>query len=125
VAHVLDGAPLVDGRPARVIRRDDRLDLALLAVPGVRGDAPVIARDDPRIVRRANASVDGSSWKRPVLELRIDAARGNSGAPVLTPSGELVGVIFARSRLRPGHAWAIDAAAADQALEELQAQRLD
>jgi hypothetical protein len=92
-----------------VLRRDDRLDLALLSVPGVRGDAPELARSDPRIVRRADASVDGSGWKRPVLELRIEVEHGDSGAPVLTPSGRVIGVVFARSRSRPGRAWAIDA----------------
>jgi S1-C subfamily serine protease len=108
VAHVLGHDVRVDGRPARVVRRDDRLDLALLAAD-VSGPPVRLGGDDPRVVRRADASVDGSGWKRPVLELRIAAERGDSGAPVLTPSGRVIGVVFAASRSRPGRAWAIDA----------------
>jgi S1-C subfamily serine protease len=107
VAHVLGGEVTVDGRPASVVRRDDRLDLAVLAVPGVRGEAPRIAAAHD--ARRADARVDGSGWRRPVLELRIEVEDGDSGAPVLSPTGRLVGVIFARSRSRDGVAWAIDA----------------
>jgi S1-C subfamily serine protease len=109
VAHVLGPWEVtVDGRAARVLRRDDRLDLAVLSVPGIEGDPVTISRDDPRVIRRADARVDGSGWRRPVLELRTEVEQGDSGAPVLTPSGRLVGVIFARSEIRPV-AWAIDA----------------
>jgi S1-C subfamily serine protease len=108
VAHVLGRDVRVDGRPARVLRRDDRLDLALLAAD-VSGPAVRFGGDDPRVVRRADASIDGSGWRRPVLELRSEVERGDSGAPVVTSSGQVVGVIFAASRSRPGRAWAIDA----------------
>jgi S1-C subfamily serine protease len=109
VAHVLGGGDVVvDGRPATVLRRDERLDLAALSVPDIEGGGVAIARDDPRVLRRADASVDGSRWRRPVLELRTDVTPGDSGAPVLTVSGQVVGVVFARSS-RPGRAWAIDA----------------
>jgi S1-C subfamily serine protease len=108
VAHVLGRDLTVDGQPARVLRRDDRLDLALLAAD-VSGPQVRIAREDPRVQRRADASVDGSGWKRPVLELRSEVEPGDSGAPVLTSSGRVVGVVFARSRSRPGRAWAVDA----------------
>jgi S1-C subfamily serine protease len=109
VAHVLGPHVRVDGRAARLLRRDDRLDLALLAVPGVRGEAPRIASRDPRIVRRADARVDGSGWRRPVLELRTEVEDGDSGSPVVASDGRLVGVVFARSRVREGVAWAVDA----------------
>jgi S1-C subfamily serine protease len=108
VAHVLGHDVRVDGRPARVLRRDDRLDLAVLAAD-VSGPEVRLGGDDPSVVRRANASVDGSRWKRPVLELRSEVEPGDSGAPVLTSSGRLVGVVFAKSRSRPGRAWAVDA----------------
>ena len=108
VAHVLGYDVRVDGRPARVLRRDDRLDLALLAAD-VSGPAVRFGGDDPRVVRRADASMDGSGWKRPVLELRSEVEPGDSGAPVLTSDGRLVGVVFAESRSQPGRAWAIDA----------------
>jgi S1-C subfamily serine protease len=106
VAHVLGRDVRVDGRPATVVRRDDRLDLALLAVPGVRGAPPRIGRSG---ARHLHARIDGSAWRRPVLELRTDVARGDSGTPVLTPAGRLAGVIFARSRDRAGVAYAVDA----------------
>jgi hypothetical protein len=109
VAHVLDGhgSVLVDGRPARVLRRDDRLDLAVL---GARVDGPRVRFGGPPdgLVRRASARVDGASWRRPVLELRTEVEAGDSGTPVLTPSGRVAGVIFARSATRPGVAWAVD-----------------
>ena len=108
VAHVLGHEVTVDDRPARLLRQDDRLDLALLAAD-VSGPQIRLGGDDPRVIRRADASVDGSGWKRPVLELRSEVEPGDSGAPVLTSSGRLVGVVFARSRSRPGRAWAIDA----------------
>jgi S1-C subfamily serine protease len=110
VAHVLGRDLTVDGRPARVVRRDDRLDLAVLAAD-VSGPRLRLGGDDPRVVRRADASIDGSAWKRPVLELRGDVQPGDSGAPVLTSDGRLLGVVFAQSRSRPGRAWATDASA--------------
>ena len=114
VAHVLGRDVRVDGRRATVLRRDDRLDLALLSAPGLDGPPVRIARDDPRVVRDANASLDGSAWRRPVLELRIEVERGDSGAPMLTSSGQVVGIVFARSHR--GTAWAVDAS--DQAVAE-------
>jgi len=109
VSHVLNGGEVtVDGHAASVVRRDERLDLAVLSVPGIEGGGVELARRDPRIVRRADASLDRSGWRRPVLELRVEVEPGDSGAPVLTASGQVVGVVFARSE-RPGRAWAIDA----------------
>jgi hypothetical protein len=61
-----------------------------------------------RLVRRADARIDGSAWRRPVLELRADVRVGDSGAPVLSATGRPVGIVFARSRARDGVAWAVD-----------------
>ena len=107
---------IVEGRRAAVVRRDDRLDVAVLAVPGVDG-APVrvaagatrvvVGGRAARVVRRITARVDGAA-ARPALELRARVARGQSGTPVLTPGGKLVGMIFARSRERAGVAYAVD-----------------
>lgn len=107
VAHVLGPGLRVDGRPATVLRRDDRLDLALLAVPRVSGRP--LERRRVEIVRHLRARLDGSAWRRPVLELRTEVARGDSGTPVVTGSGRVVGVVFARSRDRDGVAYAVDA----------------
>lgn len=115
VAHVLDGTGdvLVDGRRAEVVRRDERLDLAVLSVPGVDGPRVRVGGGTPEgLIRRANARIDGSAWRRPVLELRIEVEDGDSGTPVLTSSGRVAGVIFARSTTRPGTAWAVDYPAA-------------
>ena len=81
VAHVVGDEPITaDGRPATVVRVDERSDLALLRVPGVRGERPrfgggdattVLGRPAP-VVRRIRASVDGGP-RRAALELR---ARG-------------------------------------------------
>ncbi len=106
VAHVLGPRVRVDGRPATVLRRNERLDLALLSVPGVTGTAPRLGRAGGR---HLHARVDGSAWRRPVLELQRDVRPGDSGTPVLSPTGRLVGVVFARSRERPGVAYAVDA----------------
>jgi Trypsin-like peptidase domain len=122
VAHVVGdgGAITVAGRPAAVALVDRALDLAVLAVPGVGGAAPRPGGDvarvivpggarPARLVRRISARVDGV--RRPALELRADVAAGDSGAPVVSSAGRLAGVVFARSRGRPGVAYAIDAAA--------------
>ena len=116
VAHVLgDGAEIaVDGRPATIARLDRARDLAVLRVPGVRGEAVrlggggdtrLLGRRAP-IVRRIDASVDGGP-RRPALELRADVAAGDSGAPLVTPTGRVAGVVFAASRTRPGIAYAV------------------
>jgi S1-C subfamily serine protease len=133
VAHVLDGAAVTvrgaDGiaRRGRVLRRDDAVDLALVAVPGLGGDGigaasrtaglgAVLLRDGSRpatVVRQADARVRAGDGRllarRPVLELRADVRAGDSGAPVVDAGGRVVGVVFARSRARDGVAWAVDA----------------
>ncbi len=121
VAHVLGdgGAIAVGGRRATVARVDPRLDLALLSVPGVRGEplrvaagragTSLLGRRAP-VVRRISARVDGGG-ARPALEVRAEIAAGDSGAPLVTASGRLAGVVFARSRTRPAIAYAVDASA--------------
>jgi S1-C subfamily serine protease len=122
VAHVLrgGGAVRVTGRPARVVRADRRLDLAVLAVPGL-GAAPLSGRGarvevlragrpralPARVERRVTATLGRD--RRPALELSAAVQPGDSGAPVTDASGRLVGVVFARSGDRT--AWAVDASA--------------
>jgi hypothetical protein len=114
VAHVLGhGDVRVDGRAATVVRRDDRLDLAVLSVPGLDGPRARFGGHVYGEVRRASASMDGSAWRRPVLELRIEVHDGESGTPALTSDGRVAGVIFARSTRRPGVAWASSLSARD------------
>jgi S1-C subfamily serine protease len=148
VAHVVDGAARLavraPGGPAlaaRVVRRDRRADLAVLAVPGMRGprirsvappaDAPVwalVVRDDRlawrrtqvrrAIVAHVRASPAERALTRPALELEARTRAGDSGAPVVTEGGRLAGVLFARSRSRAGTAYAVDAIALDRLLRD-------
>jgi hypothetical protein len=136
VSHVLDGPVTVRGRRARVIRIDRRNDLALLSAPGVGAAAARLASaaNDERLwvgrlrdgrpsvlsvhVRRsiaAHVRPPGArrAVVRPALELAVlrrgGIAAGDSGAAVLTDSGELAGIVFAASRNRADTAYAIDA----------------
>ena len=126
VAHIVDGGAIAvrgaDGIARRgvVVRRDDTLDLALLAVPGLRsapsfpraGTHLLVRRDGAvtslpaRVARRITARIGIA--RRPALELAATAAAGDSGAPVLS-GGRLTGIVFARSRERAGVAYAVDA----------------
>jgi S1-C subfamily serine protease len=134
VAHALDGGRRVTvaGRPARVLRADRRLDLAVLAVPGLRASAVRVGGDADRV--RLAVLRDGRAgslpatvrrrvlvhWRdrpagpprdRPGLELAARVDPGDSGAPVLDARGRLLGVLYARSSDDDRTAWAIDASA--------------
>ena len=139
VAHVLDGAGAITvrspggpARRARVVRRDRRADLAVLAVPGaggrrirvatppagsamwmlvVRDGQPAWRRAEVRraIVAHVRAPRAERALARPALELDARPRAGDSGAPVVTASGGLAGVLFARSRMRDSTAYAVDA----------------
>ena len=129
-----DGAVMVSGIGARVLRVDRRSDLALLAVQGIGGRPPALmeagARDEVRVlrlrdgrssslsvrVRRAivahvSALGGGHMVTRPALELGARVRAGDSGAPVVSRSGALAGVIFAASSRREETAYAVDASA--------------
>jgi S1-C subfamily serine protease len=133
VAHALTGAQAIDvaGRPARVVRVDRRLDLAVLAVPGLRAQALRIGgttgRAEIAVVRdRRMRSLEATvrhrvtiRWRdqpgdaprvRPGLEVAARIDPGDSGAPVLDARGRLLGVVYARSR-DERTAWAVDASA--------------
>lgn len=129
VAHAVPRVGVTVRRPdgvavhATLLRRDELLDLAVLAVPGIAPAGMPGAGSGTRVrggwidtvvVRRADATVragDGRTLaRRPVLELRADVRAGDSGAPVVI-DGRVAGVVFARSRARDDVAWAVDAAA--------------
>jgi S1-C subfamily serine protease len=134
VAHALSGGRglTVAGRRARVVRIDRRLDLALLAAPGLRAPAVRLGGDAGRVgiavIRdRRAVSLPGTvrrhvlvHWReqptdpprdRPGLELAARIAPGDSGAPVVDRRGRVLGVLYARSSDREGTAWAVDASA--------------
>jgi hypothetical protein len=137
VAHVLDGPVTVAGRRVRVLRVDRRSDLALLSAPGAGTAAPdnagaangehlrVVRLRDGRasmlsvhvrrsIVAHVRAPGSASALVRPALELAASernggVAPGDSGAAVVTDSGEVAGIVFAASRNRSDTAYAVDA----------------
>ena len=134
VAHAVAGrgAVRVAGRPARVLRVDGRLDLALLAVPGLRAPAVrlgevarrvtlAVLRDGRptplggavrrRVVIRFRDQPSDPPEVRPGLEVAASINPGDSGAPVLDTRGRVLGVVYARSRDRADTAWAVDASA--------------
>jgi S1-C subfamily serine protease len=145
VAHLLERRPRIEvrghggpRRRARLLRLDRRTDLALLAVPGLRGsplqtaDAPddvrlLLLRDGRGVSRRARVrrAIDASvraapgarPQRRPALELGARITAGDSGAPVVTARHEVAGVLFARSRDDARIAYAVDASALEQLLK--------
>lgn len=139
VAHVLRaGHPVFVGdRRARVVHVDRRLDVAVLAVSGVRAAAPgrraahagehatvrVIRAGASRslgaAVRRtitARVSAGGPTQVRPALELAATVMPGDSGAPVVDGDGRVIGMIFAQASSRDAVAYALDARALDTIL---------
>jgi S1-C subfamily serine protease len=129
-----DGAVMVTGVRARVLRRDRLSDLALLAVPGIGGRSPTVtaadAGDEVRVLRLRDGRSSSQSVRvrraivahvsalgaeptvtRPALELGARVRAGDSGAPVVSRSGALAGVIFAASSRREGTAYAVDGSA--------------
>jgi S1-C subfamily serine protease len=136
VAHALSGGHPVDvgGHVARVLRVDRRLDLALLAVPGLRARAvrlgpgraardveiPVLRGRRPytlaasirrRVLVRFRDQPADPPVERPGLELAARTDPGDSGAPVVDRRGRVLGVLYARSSDADGTAWAVDASA--------------
>jgi S1-C subfamily serine protease len=119
------------GRTGTVVEIDQRDDLALLAVPGLRARRPRIAaaatetavtlvlcngrvlRLPARVIRSVTARIrtpDGEQMvQRPALVLRAEVQSGDSGAPVLTSDGRIAGVIFARDSRAPRVGYAVDA----------------
>lgn len=124
---------------ARVLARDVRTDLAVLAVPRLRGPVLETAtagdEEDVRVMvlRGGRVASAGSTVRRaidahvrapgaprpltrPALELEARLRAGDSGAPVLTDGGELAGVVFARSRNYPDTAYAVAAQVVERLL---------
>jgi S1-C subfamily serine protease len=59
-------------------------------------------------VARVHGAPGDPVYSRPALELAANIRVGDSGAPVVTPRGRVVGVVFARSDDRMGTAYAVD-----------------
>lgn len=139
-AHVVAGSNAVTvqvgGAGARlgadVVAFDPELDLAILAVPGLRasplersdaldpGDSAVVAgfprggpyRAEPARVRGALTATgtdiyDQQAVEREIYSVYARVIPGNSGGPLLTVDGEVAGTVFARSANSPDTGFAI------------------
>jgi S1-C subfamily serine protease len=141
VAHAIAGshavlvaAPGGPARRARVVATNRRLDLAVLAVPGLK--APVMSVASPRANQAARVIVVRGSRSRslqatvrrlitarvrddpgavarvrPALELDAAVSQGDSGAPVLDAKGRIIGMVFAQASYRDDRTYALDARA--------------
>jgi hypothetical protein len=132
---------VVNGRRARVLRVDRRSDLALLAAPGLAAHGidteTAVSGASVRVLRLRNGRTSSLSVHvrrmivahvrapgatravtRPALELAARVAAGDSGAPVVSGSGGLAGVVFATSSARDETAYAVDASAVARLLAQ-------
>ncbi|MEI6620396.1 MAG: MarP family serine protease [Actinomycetes bacterium] len=129
---------------ARTVYFDPRVDLAVLEVPGLtarvlkmagaaqRGDEEVIAGypgggDMTATAARVRGTIGSGAARgtdiygnpgvpREIYSLRGQARPGNSGGPLLTPSGTVAGVIFAQGQGDDQTAYALTSAQAAAAI---------
>jgi S1-C subfamily serine protease len=141
VAHAVGrGRAVLAARPGGRVRRvavaraDARLDLAVLAVPGLKAPAlrtararagervrVLVVRDGGSrslratvrrpITARVRDRPGGTPRTRPALELAAAVMQGDSGAPVVDRDGRVVGMVFAQAADRDDLAYALDAGA--------------
>lgn len=108
--------------PATITRNDPDIDVAVLSVPGLQAPALSLADDAERgapavvagypggsgldlraatVAQRLHARGQdihgGSVVTRDIYAVRALVRPGNSGGPLLTPDGQVYGVVFARS----------------------------
>lgn len=121
------------GYPATVVEFDPQRDLAVLAVPGLatpplsmsgqqlqRGDDAIIAgfpNGGPYTVSAAKLReirpitgpdiYEKTLVTRDVLALRAHVDHGSSGGPVLSARGQVIGIVFAKSKTDPETAYAL------------------
>ena len=147
VAHAIAGATSIsvvdhfDGVfPATVRAFDKDRDLAVLDVPGL--DVPALDRapgavgpggtltwsrdggvayDDVSVTRRLTVTIEDiyveEIVERSGIEVRGDVGVGDSGGAVLSPAGDVIGIIYAQSRTRGGVGFATDSSELDTLLQ--------
>jgi serine protease Do len=133
-AHVVDQAATAvigfeDGQTfrARVLIRDEELDLAVLQVenppkaslpllemdtdPDYSEDAQVYYIGNPYFYHHIigegsiHGLIESSSRSSPVLALNAPIYKGNSGSPVLNVAGQVIAVVYATSQVSVGNDW--------------------
>jgi S1-C subfamily serine protease len=112
-AHVVAGTDTVGiettqgDYAASVVYFDPEVDIAVLAVPRLRapalqfapetaaaGDRATPARVRGRINLRGPDIYDANTVQRDVFTVRAEIRSGNSGGPMVTPDGRVIGVVF-------------------------------
>jgi hypothetical protein len=151
VAHAIAGATSIsvvdhadELHPATVRAFDKDRDLAVLEVPGL--DVPAldsapghigpgatliwsredgVTRDDVDVTRKLAVTIEDiyveEIVERQAIEFRGDIGVGNSGGAVLSPTGEVTGIIYARSRGRDGVGFATASSELDALLRTVSA----
>lgn len=149
VAHAIAGASsisVVDHAynvyPATVRAFDKDRDLAVLDVPGLAvpalGRAPGavgpggtltwsrdggVTYDEARVSRRLAVTIEDiyveEIVERRGIEVRGDVNVGDSGGAVLSPTGDVIGIIYAQSRTRNGVGFATDSSELDALLRTM------
>lgn len=115
-------APNGQALPGRVTAFDPKRDLAVIAVPGLDakplavaaspavGDEGVVAgypfggpftEGGAKVVQTGRVAVPditgGGRTERSIAALAADVEQGNSGGPLLSPTGRVIGLVFAKS----------------------------
>jgi S1-C subfamily serine protease len=138
VAHTVAGSTsitVVDAagseRPARVVAIDTAADLAVLSVvdftapPLVTGDVALgdatahrwsrdsgVGDQSVEVTKRLAITIDDiygeQSAQRSGIEIAGDVQVGDSGGPIVTLEGAVIGIVYARSRLRASTGFATD-----------------
>jgi S1-C subfamily serine protease len=103
------GAPDLVGAPDLASARTGEHLRVLRLRDGARSSLSVHVRRS--IVAHVSAPGAARAVVRPAIELSARVTPGDSGAPVVTDSGALAGVVFASSRNRRDTAYAVDASA--------------
>ena len=146
VAHAIAGASSVSvvddtgtAHPATVTAFDKDRDLAVLNVPSLAapalntapsaiGPGAIVSwsRDEGvsyqtvSVTRELMVTIEDiyveDVVKRRGIEVRGDIHKGDSGSAVLSPSGDVMGIIYAQSRSRDGYGYATDSAELDALL---------
>jgi S1-C subfamily serine protease len=103
-AHVVAGVaePIVEvpgggALPGRVVYFDPATDLAVIAVDGMTTPPLPLASTLPPGSTAVVDGYGGPGGSREIYTLAADVREGNSGGPLVTTSGEVAGVVFAKS----------------------------